>query len=168
MFWWTANLAARIARFNRTSRGRIHPQRIEKTRGISREFEIMFIKIFRIEPWYHEKTLPWFQNSWRESLKRYLSFQHLQQTSILRSACGHVFLCCVPMAVQSLISTCRWRSFVDWVMLEKWASPAGWWWWDPMPPPPKKGPYWGKPMVNSPLIRPAISWGGWHWGGRDP
>ena len=19
-------------------------------------------------------------------------------------------------------------------------------------------------MVNSPLIRPAISWGGWHWG----
>ena len=36
------------------------------------------------------------------------------------------------------------------------------------PPPRNKAlirPYQGKPMVNSPLIRPAISWGGWHWGG---
>ena len=74
-FSWTANLAARLSRFNRTSRGIIFPpKRIQKPLFPERSQQL-FHQDFQIEPWCMNKIMSWFLNINRSpSFSRHTSY----------------------------------------------------------------------------------------------
>lgn len=133
-FSWTANLAARLSRFNRTSRGRFFPpKRIQKPLFPERSQQL-FHQDFQIEPWFMKKNMSWFLNINRSpSFSRHIyiiSFQHIyiymQPTPLpTRSQPGWVTS---PPPFHGGVDRPMIRPENDrpWeVMLEQWASPSG-------------------------------------------